>query len=138
MAERLEPGRRLDHLSSQVDLAPTLLALAGLERPAPFDGPLVLDPAPQVFAENGPWRTVHRQGHKLVLHRETGAAELYGLDDRLDQRPLKDPRVTAALRQDLSRYAELEALFDGAVPGAAGDDWSQAEIEALRALGYVR
>ena len=73
-----------------------------------------------------------------MVHRETGRAELFGLDDRLDQRPLQDPRVTAALRQDLSRYAELEALFDGAAPGAAPDDWSEEEIEALRALGYVR
>lgn len=134
----LEPGRRIAHLSSQVDLAPTLLALAGLERPAPFDGPLVLQPAARAFTEDGPWRSVHRQGRKLILNQETGRAELYDLADLLDQHPLSEPRSVDSLREDLVQYGKLEALGQAGGVAEAGDDWTSEEIEELRALGYLR
>jgi len=134
----LEPGRRIDHLSQHVDLAPTILRLAGVSVPGAFRGTSVLEPAERVFVENFSLRGVYRDGRKLIWNRDTGERQLFDLRDALDAKPLEEPEVAQRLAADLEAYAQLESAPRGGEPApAAAPAWSPEEIERLRALGYA-
>jgi arylsulfatase A-like enzyme len=134
---RLEPGRRVAHLSQHVDLAPSLLDLAGVRRPAPFRAAgSLFEPAAQVFAEDGPWRAVYAEDHKLVWNAASRESALFAAADEHDQRPLDDPALAARLRARLDGYLALDAEREPA-PGAPAAAWSEEERERLRALGYA-
>lgn len=158
-----EPGRRIHRLTHHIDLAPTLLALAGLDRPPEFRGSALTGPAAEVsapqfaFAEDGPWLAVHspQQQLKLIVNRRTGAREIFDLGDKLDQQPLApaacEPSDRARLLEQARWYTKLERLphqshaaspalhptSKQAEESAPTHDWSPDERERLKALGYV-
>jgi len=126
-----------------IDVAPTLVELASLERPASFTGTSLvpqLDGAAgderAVVSLGNMWgpsgRAIRRGRYKLI---ESAEGEIVGLFDReadpeeqTDLRAVK-PEVTAALREALAR--ELGPLGHGAPA-----ELDESEREQLRALGY--
>jgi arylsulfatase A-like enzyme len=134
---RLEPGRRVAHLTQHIDLAPTLLDLAGVARPASFRGASIFEPAPEAIVEDGTWRGVYADDHKLVWNRETGATQLFAsATDPLDARPIEDAARVASLRARLDAYVAREPVSHGPAETVA-PAWSDEERERLRALGYA-
>lgn len=147
-------GRRSQRPVSQVDLLPTLLGLAGVEPPADLDGN---DLGPELGAA-GPGEAVLRAdtrvppqskravrvgSHKLILNddderqwRGGARVELFDLG--------ADPGESSNLagrRRATARYLEslLRAQDARARPGAERERaLSPAELEGLRALGYVQ
>lgn len=137
-----DPGRRIDDVTHHLDLAPSLLALAGLEPPASFRGGDLTTPPARAFADDGPWLGVYAGKWKLVLDRSTGETATFAVTDKLDRQPLDAPAATRELLEHARWYAELKRAPEaGAAPpdGAQGApvDWTQQEVERLKALGYV-
>jgi arylsulfatase A-like enzyme len=145
------PGRRIDQLTHHIDLAPTLLALAGIDRPAEFRGGMLTKPVPDAYAEEGPWLAIYSQEQllKLILNRQTGASEMFAMADKLDQKPLEPQSRLADRRRLLERarwYAELKPLQRVLPPSEStpksveesSNDWSPAERKQLEALGYAQ
>jgi arylsulfatase A-like enzyme len=132
-----DPGRREAKLTQHLDLAPTLLTLAGVEAPAEFRGKPFAGNAAAAFAEDGPFYAVHADGYKLIVNIDSGEAQVFSLDDALDQHPLQEPDVELRLRERLAWYRALKSLYEeeanADVPG-----WSDAERAKLEALGYTR
>jgi arylsulfatase A-like enzyme len=131
----LEPGRRVPHLSRHLDVAPTLLALAGVPVPESFRGQSLFDPAESVYAEGGPWRAVQDGEHKLARNIETGQELVFATRDTLDATPLPGAPVAKALRQRLDRERATEAA--PRTPREAATPWTPDDVEMLRALGYA-
>jgi arylsulfatase len=133
----LEP-RVVAHPSQHLDLAPTVLALAGVARPDAYQGGSVLEPVDAVLLEIGPWRGIVAGRDKLVWQTVTGERRLFALDDALDRAPRDDAATSERLA---GRLAALEAARPQSVaePAAAKPDaWSDEEKERLRALGYAQ
>jgi hypothetical protein len=132
----LEAGRVVTHLSQHLDLAPTILDLAGVARPASFRGTTVLEPAGAVLLEIGPWRGIVAGNDKLVWQTGTGEQQLFAVTDRLDRAPRDEPAVASPLH---ARLAALEPARPTPEPSASGNAaWSEEEKERLRALGYAQ
>jgi arylsulfatase A-like enzyme len=145
------PGRRIDQLTHHIDLAPTLLALAGIDRPAEFRGGMLTKPVPDAYAEEGPWLAIHSQEQllKLILNRQTGASEMFAMADKLDQKALEPQSRLADRERLLERarwYAGLKPLQQMFPPSEStpksdeesSNDWSPAERKQLEALGYAQ
>ena len=153
-------GERFDTPVSLVDIAPTLLSMAGLAPPRDLDG---VDLS-QLWREDGNlelegrilygeasgglvhdrwlrgvypiYRSVRRGNLKLV-ERVLGDEAEYELYDLA-----QDPSETTDLSlQQPDDYAELRALLDEraeiAAPAGSAVEMQPDEIEQLRALGYV-
>lgn len=135
--KQLVGGRRIDHITQHIDLAPTLLELMAVEKPQSFRGGSVLEPAARVYAENGEWRAAYAEGVKLVVNLETASSELYRSDDRLDQTRLDDAALEARLRAQLDSYLALAAERGEGATDSGASDWTDEEMENLRALGYA-
>ncbi len=146
----LPAGHSVDEPAGLVDIAPTLLDLAGLPQPEAngWDDGLSLVPAwraetfdlpprdsgnnlynhPAVLIEEGPWRAILR-AHGLL--------ELYHVPtDPLEQRDvaLLQPETTKVFREILQ--PRLEAFMEAAGDEPAG--LSAEDMEGLRSLGYVQ
>lgn len=130
-----DAGRRIERLTHHLDLAPTLLDLAGIERPEPFRGRSLREEAPDAFAEDGPWRAVYAGDRKLVVNSETGAAAVFDANDTLDQKPLDEEATRARLQERLDWYQTLQPTLPESA--RTGEAWSKQEYERLRVLGYV-
>jgi arylsulfatase A-like enzyme len=150
---RLPAGRVVDGAVSLIDVAPTLLALAGVA-PEPGDatqgrslvpvieGGETIDPAQPIFLfrpDNseipGEQYAVRQGDWKLVVGPGEGARELFDLtrdpgerDDQAASQPARaqelEDRIRAWLREDGRPDVD---------PGQV----SQEDLERLRALGYV-
>jgi arylsulfatase A-like enzyme len=155
-------GMRIQTPVSSVDLAPTLLAMAGAERPADLDGldlsPLLRGDDDRSYRE----RTFYgeaagglsydsivkpgifpvyfsvRQGrHKLVYESKAGVHALYDLEtDPHEQRDVSaaHPELTARLMETLQQRRSSYSLEP---PIESRVDLSSEDIERLRALGYL-
>lgn len=130
----LKPGKRIQHLTRYIDLAPTLLGLVGIDPPASFRGHS-LTKAERAFAETGPWVAVHDGRRKLVVNDDTGLVQLFTAGDKRDQEPLaeSDQKGRAGLLEHLNWYRSIKAVPHEAHP----KDWMEQQIEQLRALGYA-
>jgi len=160
------PGQRLDDLASHVDLAPTVLALAGIPSEATFEGRSLAEPLrtrwwlarlrglfgggdappPAVLLsqpyEKMMWTTapLHRRGvvmgDEKLVERTDGAVEAYDLD--------ADPSERAPAGVDAGRQAELRARLDAMtrdLSARSGEPivgtLDHQQKEGLRALGYI-
>ncbi len=122
---------------SLVDIAPTLLAGVGAERPARLRGsdfgPLVFGatPATQAFAATGSLRMVVEDSSKLILDLSDGTAELYDLahdpretTDLADRDPARTGRLRGMIEAWEAGHARYEA--EGAPRGAVAPDTADA------------
>jgi choline-sulfatase len=134
-------GTRHPGPTASIDLAPTLLEIAGV----PYHGlPGMLLPrssTQRTIVTGYNWPVVVSGGWKAVLASHVGIEELYHLpSDPHEQRDLAaaEPARLARLRQAQSAYQEhLRALESGLVRGTAPEAvLTPEEIERLRALGY--
>jgi len=109
----LPPGRRAGVLASNVDLAPTLLALCGLEPDESMQGRNLVREEPQSiycaggFGTAGEWRMVIRGLDKIVVDRSKNVTNLYNLGAD----PLETENHAHDSAYDLKRD-ELTALLN--------------------------
>ena len=120
--ESLDEGRSLVELwsGSEKDDVPT--------SPPRFAGGNLYG-LPAVLVEDGPWRSILRAN---------GTQELYDLIHDPEERynvALEHPEVAARLRQLLEPRLEV---FVQNLEGEMPERLSSEQLEALRALGYVR
>lgn len=154
---RMPVAQRVPIPVSQVDLAPTLLALLGAEAPSGWSGRALLSPdgawlgvgPSPVLAEldrfelqpvqrslvDGPWRMIRSQPPG---EDEPTARRLYHLvDDPGERRDL-----AAENPEEIRRLELLLATVRSALPRHAADRRevvvSPHTLDALRALGYIR
>lgn len=159
----LPQGLRVDVPVSLVDLAPTLLASAGLPRETGLDGldlsPLWKDPDRRPFeqrylfgeASGGVQQETHlpgiypiyrsiRQGDFKLVERTLGPTREYELYD-LAKDPEERRDIAAENRGHVARLAailtERHAGSESSVPTGATIELDPEEIEQLKALGYV-
>ncbi len=143
-------GRRAPGLVSLVDVLPTACALLGVAPPPGLPGRDLLAPADPdrvVFAEGdylnerpNTYRMARRGPHKLIRNAYSGSERLVDLDwDPAERRDsaLRAPAAADRLRAELDAYA-ARAAADAAAGDAPDDSESDARIEQLRQLGYVR
>lgn len=156
-------GMRIDTPVSLVDLAPTLIALAGLPAEAGLDGmdfsQLWRDADGESFADRylfgeasgGLQQATHlpgaypifrsiRQGNFKLIARSLGSQTDYALYD-LSKDPEELHNIAGERTGRVSRMAEIlerrHASSEQAVPTGAKVELDAAEIENLKALGYV-
>jgi arylsulfatase A-like enzyme len=149
------PGKAptvIDNPVSQVDLAPTILRLAGIAAPETMQGePLPMEradgPAKAVFAgsrfiktsESNPDRqdAVIVWPWKLILDhdRMNGPGEFYDLSrDPGERHPIVEDDVAALLRRQLKGWKK--AVTRRRAPPSV-DDYDEAAAD-LRAMGYIK
>jgi arylsulfatase A-like enzyme len=137
-------GRRVSDLVRLLDVAPTVLELAGLQRPDTFQGRSLLDvldgpdaPPRTVVSEMGTLKARIEMPWKLILDTENRQPALFNLIDDCrerkslaDQRPDRVKALTDALRKSLpDELREVPVLPQQDVPAELRDQ--------LRELGYV-
>ena len=147
------PGRSNAEMVLNIDLAPTLLELAGVEPPTDVMGrslvPLIRQATPdfdnlavsELFSVGRRVRTIRTVEWKFADH--LAARKQYYIDlteDPGERRPLTDLTRDPG-RQYLARYrAVLENLADGRarMPDAAGDPTLPDDVrQQLESLGYI-
>jgi arylsulfatase A-like enzyme len=141
---RLSEGITLEEPVGGVDLAPTLLELAGLTPPPAMSGRSLLPllarksagAAPAILSEElrNNWRAVRWGSYKLIDYGHDGFA-LYDLEnDPGETRNLAEeqPAVAAALKAQLARLSGGEIQHEG----SGGLD--AETLEKIRALGYTQ
>jgi arylsulfatase A-like enzyme len=141
---QLTAGVRVDRQVSSVDLAPTLLELAGLSVPQSFEGrsllPLEAAGRPDGVAicavglndyvPDRDYVAVVSREHLFIKERRTGAVELYGLRD--------DPGAQRNLGEQHPAAGPLAALAASAALEKAGTQQLDEETRRqLKALGYL-
>ena len=146
---RVEPGRRSNPVRG-IDVAPTILRLAGLATPPAMQGRDALTPGDddvvleatrglQLGLVRGRWkliRTLKPFYYVEAYTRAADAVELYDLEaDPSESTNLADlrPEVTAELGARLDAWHAAHRGVDGAVPATLPAD----QRNQLRALGYV-
>jgi arylsulfatase A-like enzyme len=141
-------GLRVDAAVGLVDVAPTLLELAGIEAPETFLGNSLLPgmqgtenfEARDQISEIGRQRSLTRLPWKIIVDLKTGSLELYDV--------VEDPGETRRLESEHPEMAaELNARLLEILAGsedadldmdAAAEKVQDAELrEQLRALGYI-
>ena len=139
---------RIDEVVGQVDLTPTLIEIAGLEQRVVLQGmsllPETLLGSRAVHAVG--WdgdRALIAAGHKLIDRRD-GIIELFdSVNDpherenllEGDEEPAALPGLLALVARMLESSAELRARLG---EPADARELSEEQLDALRALGYIR
>jgi len=143
------PGRRVSPVVRSIDVFPTLLDLAGAERPVVLQGeslvPLIWPgeeepPSRSAFSSAGRHSFAVRLGsYVLRLRRRQGRA-LYDLEtDPWERHDLlsEEPEVARRLQRELRRWLNEEKALSRAVDDASTRELPPEVIEELRALGYL-
>lgn len=142
----LSPGVRVDDLVSLIDLAPSLLDLAGLPIPPEMQGRPALgsrpmaNPTRPIYGESPFRRAVVEGDRKWVVDTSTGETTTFELSSTEGETEL--PTTPALLARGRALFEEIDLLaehararLDGAEPQAIDvDDETKTQ---LRALGYV-
>jgi arylsulfatase len=136
------PRRRADYVQL-LDLAPTILAAAGLEPPGALRGRDLLAeglPPQPVFSEMPGKYSVIESGLKLVFHEDEARYMLFDLrSDPLEERDLaavpEYSGYVAPLAADLADFRAQDAFGSGVVRTPA--NLSEEDKEKLKSLGYV-
>lgn len=144
-------GRKVRGLVENVDVMPTILALAGLESDGPaLQGrsllPLLVggEGRPRVFAYdklNPAKRAVRTPDHKLVVDRASGESEFFDLAaDPGEARSLPPSELSRTLARELAELtaADRERGEILAEAGDGGEALTPEQKGRLRSLGYLR
>ncbi len=151
---RLRKGVTVEEPVGLIDVAPTLLELAGIEPTPAMVGRSLLPlmglthrepsgPPPPLLSEElrNNWRSLRWGGYKLIDYGHDGHT-LYDLDrDPGETRDLsrEQPAVAAALGAQLLRLSRLSGAGPLVKHGDDGDGRLDAEtLRKLRALGYTQ
>jgi arylsulfatase A-like enzyme len=151
-----QPGRRVESESSIIDIAPTLLGLAGIEKPAGLEGydysaVFAGAPAPlgrAVFSELYRKASLNVQvairtdGKEAIHHFVRRKLEVFDVrNDPMEQRPLSSAQARQwGLLAGLHDWLAVHwAQFERRERTGRSEhvDVDSATTEALRALGYV-
>jgi arylsulfatase A-like enzyme len=141
-------GRRIDQPVSAVDVAPTLLSLAGLTPPPgmqgyglPGLGLASRPPSTPVFVHCDQNLAVRVGHYKLITSRKAGATDaVYDLDRDPDEREnilAKSEAMTHLLREYAAEYWEKGSARAGGTEDKL-EGLDEKSRERLRALGYVQ
>ena len=138
--DRVPVGEVVTELSSTVDVAPTVLAYAGIEPPAEMIGRNLLEPMQQmpVFAQYGPRRyAVRTERYKLIENAKARKLELYDLvadpSEAIDLSE-RQPETVAELRDLLEQFRNENTPPPRDATTVPIDP---EHAERLRALGYL-
>lgn len=134
--------RRVDDVVELIDLAPTILELAGTPVPDTMQGKSLFDPnADRLAFTRTVWvrarYSVRSESHKLIWDSRTGETELYDLAaDAGETQNIygDDAFVSGYLEQRLFAWLRAQELLRG-VAGVA--EISQEQLRILEALGYA-
>lgn len=136
--------RRVDDIVELIDLAPTILELAGVDVPASMQGRSLLDPGrDRVAFSRTVWKrarySARNDRYKLIWDSRTGVTELYDLEsDPGEKRNIDSERafVSGYLEQRLFTWLrDQEALRAGVFPDSA--EMTEEERRRLKSLGYT-
>jgi choline-sulfatase len=135
----IAPARRTEPVSS-VDIVPTILALAGIEKPAPMEGSSLLEERRRatVIAQYGSSRYAIRTREWKLIWSAPGSIELFDLRVDPGERVNlagREPEVAATLAAALGRWREQHrgGARTGQPVELTADEWRELET-----LGYVR
>ena len=136
--------RRVDDVVELIDLAPTILELAGVHVPASMQGRSLLEPGrDRVAFSRTVWKrarySARNDRYKLVWDSRTGVSELYDLEtDPVEARNIYAERafVSGYLEQRLFTWLrDQEALRAGVSSDNA--EITEEERRRLQSLGYT-
>ena len=136
--------RRVDDIVELIDLAPTILELAGVHVPESMQGRSLLHPdADRVAFTRTVWQRAHYSArndrYKLIWDSRTGVTELYDLEsDPGEAQNIYGERtfVSGHLEQRLLTWLrDQEALRAGVSPDRA--EMTEEERRRLESLGYT-
>ena len=143
-------GRRIEQTVETIDLAPTLLEVAGLAVPAAMEGRSLVswmggnppEEAPPAFSESpffGVQRALATDRYHLILTLQTGKVELYRYREDRDE-VLDLASETPELARPLLRNLRLWSKGRPAQPMLKREavDLPDEVEKSLRALGYLR
>lgn len=146
---RVPAGKRVSPVVRSIDVLPTLLDLAGAERPEVLQGeslvPLIWPgegkpPPRSAFSSAGRHSFAVRLGrYKLRVRRGRGR-KLYDLEtDPWEEHDLhaEKPEVARRLQRELKRWRTQEAALARVVDAASTRELPPEVVEELRALGYL-
>lgn len=117
----IAPERVKDRVYSQMDIAPTVMELAGLSGQYPFQGISVFDrekdhPVYLVQPYNGRFFEIVRYPDKFVRHESTGEERLYDLSrdpgERENTLSSADPRKLGVFKKDLEYFHINQMLIE--------------------------
>lgn len=137
-----ESPRRVVEVVELIDLAPTILELAGIPVPETMQGESLFDPDPERLAfTRTVWKrprySTRNHRFKLIWDSRTGRSELYDLEaDPGEIRNLYDPHgfVSGYLEQRLLGWLRRQEALRGRAGSAVVSD---EELRRLEALGYA-
>ena len=136
--------RRVDDIVELIDLAPTILELAGVHVPETMQGRSLLHPdADRVAFTRTVWKrarySARNDRYKLIWDSRTGVTELYDLEtDPIEKQNIVAERtfVSGYLEQRLLTWLrDQEALRVGVSPDST--EMTEQERRRLKSLGYT-
>jgi arylsulfatase A-like enzyme len=139
-------GVVLEHRVRHLDLAPTILEVAGVPAPEAFRGRSLFDPSPRdVIGSHSGKDALIRGPHKVLrMQLEEGSTDwlLFDLEEGpMEQRSLhlERPLVRSSLARELERQLEVQelGLKDLLTQESRAVELEESKRAALRALGYL-
>jgi arylsulfatase A-like enzyme len=149
----LEGGKRITQLTEEVDIAPTILDICGIDNPSSLDGKNLFDIINlNKWQKNSIYSEVYRNSdktflsclrtrqHKLVWNSSKNELELYDiLSDPKERENLAKikPEILSKLKQKLLDFTGKPNLY------ALTPKWKDKEIDKdmmklLKTLGYIK
>ena len=142
-------GRKIEAQARSIDIAPTILDVFGLEKPASFQGKSLLLPGSRrpryAFSELAPvLQSLRTNRYKMLYNRERKEAVVMDLRENPREDTavrVRDARVRKRLEAVRARRERLDReMAEKLRGGKSGGEvrLSEKERERLRSLGYTR